>query len=152
RFVEEPNLLHYCVHLVTDAIQLRRRLHVFKIAQQFPVLLQSDIASSYLAKSGAARLEEGVSMKRTLGRMLGSRSVISLTHVHDNIHNRVLNALNAGAIPIIEDSKVHREVFTHGENALFFRYDDDSLREALSLVCFAPGEAFRIAEAGFKMR
>lgn len=150
--MDEPGLLHVCVHLVEEAVQLWRRLRVFAIARDFPVLLQSDIASRYLEVSGPARLEEGISLKQTLGRMLRARAVISLTHVNDQLHNRTLNALNAGAITIIEDNKIHREIFSHGENALLFRYNDSSLWEALSLVCSDPERAFRIAEAGFAMR
>jgi hypothetical protein len=79
-------------------------------------------------------------------------SVISLTHVNDHVHNRTLNGLNAGSVNIIEDSRIHREIFKHGENALLFRYDDDSLKEALALVCSSPEKAFRIAEAGMALR
>jgi len=72
--------------------------------------------------------------------------------VNDELHDRVLNGLNAGVVNIIEDNKIHREIFRHGENALFFRYDDDSLREALDLVFSVPSRAFQIAEAGFALR
>jgi hypothetical protein len=149
---EEPGLLHRCVQIIEESVQFRRRIKVFEVAQEFPVLLQSDIASKYLREGAPAALEEGVSIKKTFERMRRSRSVISLTHLNDQLHNRVSNALNAGAVNIIEDNKAHRRIFKHGENALLFRYDDDSLREALDLVCFAPEKAFRIAEAGLALR
>jgi hypothetical protein len=150
--VEESGRLHHCIQIIAETVQIRRRLLVFEVAQEFPVLLQSDIASSYLRGDGRAVLEEGVSMWETLRRMPRSRSVLSLTPVNDQLHDRTLNGLNAGALNIIEDNKLHREIFAHGENALLFRYDDDSLREALALVCSDPKTAYRIAEAGFALR
>jgi len=151
RVLEESGMLHRCIQIIEDVVQVRRRLMVFKVARKFPALLQSDVASSYL-DSGLATLEEGVSITETLGRMRHAKSVISLAHVNDELHDRVLNGLNAGAVNIIEDNKIHREIFSHGENALFFRYDDDSLREALDLVFSVPSRAFQIAEAGFALR
>jgi hypothetical protein len=151
RVLEETCMLHRCIQIIEDAVQVRRRLKVFKVARNFPALLQSDVASSYL-DSGLATLEEGVSITETLGRMRRAKSVISLAHVNDELHDRVLNGLNAGAVNIIEDNRIHREIFCHGENALFFRYDDDSLREALDLVFSMPSRAFQIAEAGFALR
>jgi hypothetical protein len=150
--LEESGQLHTCIQIIEDSVQLRRRLRVFKVAQEFPVLLQSDVASSYLEPTGPATLEEGVSIGETLARMRRARSIISLTHVNDQLHNRTLNGLNAGAVNIMEDNRVHREIFRHGENALLFRYDDDSLREALALVCSAPEKAFEIAAAGMALR
>jgi hypothetical protein len=55
-------------------------------------------------------------------------------------------------VNIIEDSFANRRAFEHGRNALFFRYDDDSLRECLSSVCNDPERTFHIAAAGFAMR
>jgi hypothetical protein len=147
----ESGMLHRCIQIIEDVVQVRRRLKVFKIARKFPTLLQSDVASSYL-DSGLAALEEGVGIKETLSRMRRAKSIISLAHVNDELHDRVLNGLNAGAVNIIEDNKIHREIFRHGKNALFFRYDDDSLREALDLVFSVPSRAFQIAEAGFSLR
>ena len=60
-------------------MQPRRRLRVFKVAHEFPVLLQPDVASSYLRNDGRAVLEQGVSMWEMLRRMQRSRSVVSLT-------------------------------------------------------------------------
>jgi hypothetical protein len=151
RILEESGMLHRCIQIIEDAVQVRRRLKVFQVARKFPALLQSDVASRYL-DSGLATLEEGVSITETLGRMRRAKSVISLAHVNDELHDRVLNGLNAGVVNIIEDNKIHREIFRHGENALFFRYDDDSLREALDLVFSVPSRAFQIAEAGFALR
>lgn len=91
-------------------------------------------------------------MKETLGRMLRARAVVSLTHINDEIHNRTLNALNAGAVNIVEDNVVHRRFFKHGENALLFRYGDDSLRECLDVVCSHPDRAYEIAEAALSLR
>jgi hypothetical protein len=150
--MEEPGLLHTCIQIIEESVQIRRRLRVFETAREFPVLLQSDIASNYLGRTGPARLDEGVPMGETIARMRRSRSVVSLSHVNDQLHNRTLNGLNAGAVTIIEDNKVHREIFKHGKNALLFRYDDDSLREALALVCSFPEKAFEIAEAGLALR
>lgn len=150
--IEDSGLFHHCVQIILDTVQIRRRLKIFAVAQDFPVLLQSDIATNYLKRSGPARLDEGVSMGETIRRMPRAKSVISVTHVNDHVHNRTLNGLNAGAVNIIEDSKIHREIFKHGENALLFRYDDDSLKEALALVCSSPEKAVQIAEAGMALR
>ena len=68
------------------------------------------------------------------------------------IHDRTLNGLNAGCINIVEDSLAHRRAFQNSKNALFFRYDDGSLRECLELVCSRPEEAYQIAEAGLGLR
>lgn len=145
-------LFHHCIQIIEETVQHRRRRRIFEVAQDFPVLLQSDIVSQYLRPAGKAALEEGVSTAETLRRMRRSRSVISVTHVNDQVHPRIPNALNAGAVNIVEDNLVHNKIFQNGKNALLFRYDDDSLRDALSLVCFEPGEAYRIADAGFAMR
>ena len=153
-----PNLLdtagemHQCIQIIEEIVQIRRRLGVFKIASEFPVLLQSDIASEYLDNFSAAAYESGVSMTETLVRMRCARAVVSLTHINDEIHNRTLNGLNAGAVNIIEDTPAHREFFTHGDNALLFRYGDDSLRECLELVCSDPSRAYDIALAGAALK
>ena len=68
--------------------------------------------------------------------------------MNDMVHDRILNGLNAGCVNIIEDSFANRRVFEHGRNALFFSYDDDSLRECLSLVFNDLERAFSIAAAG----
>src|SRR6266540_662819 len=84
--------------------------------------------------------------------MRRSRAVLSLVHTNDEIHARILNALNAGAVNIIEDNVAHRPFFRHGENALLFRYDDNGLRECLDLVCSNPDRAFEIAQEGVALR
>jgi hypothetical protein len=40
----------------------------------------------------------------------------------------------------------------NSKDALLFRYEDDSLRECLELLCSKPEEAYRIAEAGLGLR
>jgi hypothetical protein len=68
------------------------------------------------------------------------------------IHDRTMNAINAGCVAILEDSRASRAVFKHGRNALLFRYDDDSIAECLDIVCNQPERAYRIAQAGMKLR
>jgi len=145
-------MLHRCVGLIEDAVQIKRRLKVFEVARNYPVLMQSDIASRYFSVTGLARLEENVPMAETNSRMQRSRSVVSVVHANDEVHDRTLNGINAGSVNIIEDNRINRQLFRHGENALIFRYDDDSLKDALDLVCFDPSGAFEIAEAGFALR
>lgn len=149
--LKSPDLLHRCIQIIEETVQIRRRLAVFSVARNYPVLIQSDAALT-IADSTSARLERDVSMRDTLIRMKRARAVVSLTHVNDEIHNRVVNALNAGAVAIIEDNVVHRRFFEHGKNALLFRYDDDSLHECFDLVCSNPDGAYEIAEAGFALR
>jgi len=43
-----------------------------------------------------------------LRRFKRARAVVSLTHCNDELHNRTLNGLNAGAVNIIEDNAIHR--------------------------------------------
>lgn len=152
KLLDTPSLLHYAVQIIEEIVQVRRRLRVFRTACEFPVLIQSDIASNYLQELGRATLTENVSMTETFRRMRRARAVLSLTHINDEIHNRTLNGLNAGTVNIIEDTPGHRRFFTHGENALLFRYGDDSLRECLDLVCSSPEKAYDIAEAGVALR
>ena len=150
--LDNARTFHHCIQLIDDIVQMRRRLEVFNIARKFPVLIQSDIAQRYLPDPCQASVEQGVSRKETLARMQQSRAVVSMIHTNDEIHSRVLNALNAGAVNIIEDNVVHRRFFSHGENALFFRYGDNSLNECLDLVCSHPARAFAIAQAGMALR
>jgi hypothetical protein len=77
---------------------------------------------------------------------------VSISNMHDMVHDRILNGLNAGCLDIVEDSLANRRAFTRGKNALFFRYDDDSLSESLSVACGDLHRAFEIAAAGFAMR
>ena len=91
-------------------------------------------------------------MRETLHRVRRSRAILSVSHINDEIHDRTLNGLNAGAVIIIEDNAIHRRFFKHGENALMFRYGDDSLRECLDLVCSEPLKAYEIARRGMALR
>ena len=145
-------MLHKCVMLIEDAVQIKRRLRVFEVARNYPVLMQSDIASHHFSVTGPATLEENVSMAETNSRMQRSRAVVSVVHSNDEVHDRTLNGINAGSVNIIEDNRINRQLFRHGENALLFRYDDDSLKEALDLACFDPSSAFEIAQGGFALR
>jgi hypothetical protein len=150
--VQASDTFLQCIRIIEDVVQIRRRLAVFAVACRFPVLIQSDLAADHLQNLGPSTIESVVSMRETLSRMRRARAVVSLTHVNDEIHNRALNALNAGAVNIIEDNVVHRRVFTHGKDALLFRYGDDSLRECFDLVCSQPDRAYEIAAAGMALR
>jgi hypothetical protein len=140
------------LQMVEEIVQIRRRTMIFKVARDFPVLVQSDVASRWWGEGATARLEENVDMRTTFQRMRGARAILSVSHVNDEIHDRTLNGLNAGCVNIVEDNVVHRRVFRHGENALLFRYGDDSLQECLDLVCNNPSRAYEIALAGFALR
>ena len=91
-------------------------------------------------------------MAATAERMKSCRAVLSANYANDLFHDRTQNGLNAGCVAIVEDTPVHRRLFTHGRDALLFRYDDDSLAECLDLVCNRPERAYEIAQAGFALR
>ena len=91
-------------------------------------------------------------MRRTLSQIPQARAIVSVSHLNDMIYDRTLNGLNAGCVNIVEDSVAHRAWFEAGTNALFFRYDDDSLRECLERVCYAPNGVYDIAESGLQLR
>ena len=148
--LEAPNMLHHCIQIIEEIVQTRRRFTVFAVAREFPVSIQSDVR--FLPHLGTAELSSNVGMKDTFIRMRRSRAVVSLSHINDEVHNRTLNGLNAGAVNIIEANVAHRSLFTHRQNALLFRYDDDSLRECLDLVCGDPDAAYEIALAGMELR
>ena len=143
---------NFCLQIIEEVVQIRRRQWIFKIARHFPVLIQSDETAAPFAAGGRAVFETNVDMKTTFSRMKDARAVLNVSHVNDEIHNRTLNGLNAGCANIIEDNTVHRRLFKHCENALFFRYDDDSLRQCLDLVCTDPSRAYEVGEGGFRMR
>jgi hypothetical protein len=143
---------NFCVQIIEEVVQIRRREQVLSVARDFPVLIQSDETAIPIAAGGRATLETNVDMTTTFSRMQSARAVLSVNHVNDEIHNRTLNGLNAGCANIIEDNMIHRWLFEQGTNALFFRYDDDSLRRCLELVCTEPARAYEIASAGFEMR
>jgi hypothetical protein len=143
---------HYCLQIVEEVVQIRRRKWIFGIARDFPVLIQSDEIATPFAAGGRATFEINVDMKTTFSRMKSARAVLNVAGVNDGLHNRTLNGLNAGCANIIEANAIHRRIFTHGKDALLFRYEDDSLRHCLEFVCTNPAGAYRIGNAGFKMR
>jgi hypothetical protein len=143
---------HRYVQMVEEKVQTFRRLHIFQVARNYPVLIQSDSTARSYAAGGIASFSEDIGMKLTLSRMPQARAVLSASHLNDMIHDRTLNGLNAGCVNIVEDSLAHRAYFKQGVNALFFRYDDDSLRECLDLVCYRPRAVYPIAENGFALR
>ena len=141
-----------CIQILEEKVQVFRRLHLFKIARDYPVLIQSDESTRQFAEGGKAEFAQDVGMQLTLSRMPAARAVVSVSHLNDMIHDRTLNGLNAGCVNIVEDSLAHRRALQNNENALFFRYDDDSLRECLELVCSKPEDAYGIADAGLGLR
>jgi hypothetical protein len=143
---------HACVQMIEEIVQISRRQRIFEVAREFPILIQSDEASRPFQAGATARFEENVDMALTWSRLKDSRSQICVSNMHDMVHDRVLNGLNAGCVNIIEDSIANRRAFEPGRNALFFRYDDDSLRGCLELVCNQAEQAYEIAAAGFAMR
>jgi hypothetical protein len=143
---------HRYVQIVEERVQVFRRLYVFKIAKNYPILFQSDDSAWPYADGGVAYFSENIGMKETLSRMPRARAIVSVSHLNDMIHDRTLNGLNAGSVNIVEDSIAHRAYFQAGANALFFRYDDDSLCECLDLVCRKPRGVYPIAENGFALR
>ncbi len=143
---------HACMQMAEEVVQINRRQKIFEIAREFPILIQSDEASRCFRAGAAARFEENVDMALTWSRLKQARAQVSISNMNDMVHDRILNGLNAGCVNIVEDSFANRRVFEHGRNALFFSYDDDSLRECLSLVSNDLERAFGIAAAGFAMR
>ena len=139
-------------HIVEQSVQTIRRLTIFTAARKFPVLVQSDDSATPYFSGATAVLETNVSMEFTLARMSSCRAVFSVSPMSDMIHDRTANALNAGCVAILEDNLAARSVFTHGKNALLFRYDDDSIEECLDVVCNDPERAFAIARAGIALR
>jgi hypothetical protein len=146
---------HACAQMVEDVTQIARRLHVFETAARFPVRIQTDEPPPWLTAGAAATFDNApgsTNMMATLALMKSCRAVVSTGLTNDMFHDRIANALNAGCVAIIEDNAIHRRLFEHLENALFFRYDDDSLARCLDLVCNHPDQAYEIAQSGFAMR
>jgi hypothetical protein len=138
-------------HVVEQSVQAIRRLKIFLVAQKYPVLIQSDSsATPYI--NGSALLETNVGMQFTIARVPMCRAVLSVSPINEMIHDRTMNAVNAGCVAILEDSLASRTIFKHGKNALLFRYDDESIEECLDIVCNQPEQAYRIARAGMKLR
>src|SRR5262245_21643836 len=142
------SLFNDAFQIVEDVVQIRRRQRIFEIARAFPVVIQSDASAAPFVSGGKARFETGVSMQTTLARLKSARAVLSASRVNDEIHNRILNGLNAGSVNIVEGNVVNRSALTDGQNALFFNYRDDTLRKQLDLVCSDPRRAYELAQAG----
>jgi hypothetical protein len=138
--------------LLNDLVQGFRRAQIFQVASRFGVLIQSDETARAIVGSGFATFRSGVSMRETLASMPQCRAVLSISPVNDSIHDRTCNALNAGCLPILEDNRAHRALFSHGENALLFRYHDDSLAECLAITCASPKRAYVLAQRAAVMR
>jgi hypothetical protein len=137
---------------IEQSVQTFRRLKIFATAQKYPVLIQSDRSAAAFIQNSTALLATNVSMQLTLARMPLCRAVLSVCPATGIIHDRTMNALNAGCVAIAEDSPASRELLQHKQNALLFRYDDDSLDECLNIVCRQPEQAYEIAQAGMQLR
>lgn len=138
--------------VVEQSVQTIRRLKIFLVAQKYPILIQSDSSATPYFSGSTAMLETNVGMQFTLARIPLCRSVLSVSPINDMIHDRTMNALNAGCVAILEDNLASKSIFQHDTNALLFRYDDDSIEECLDIVCNQPDRAYRIAQAGMKLR
>jgi hypothetical protein len=143
---------NFCVQIIEETVQIRRRQWIFTVARRYSVLIQSDETARPMVKGGGAAFAADVDMKTTFERMRQARAVLNVSHVNDEIHNRTINGLNAGCASIIEDSTVHRRLFKDRTNALFFRYGDDSLQRCLDIVCTDPWRTYKVAKKGFAMR
>ena len=150
--VVPPATFNAICQVVEQSVQTARRLKIFSIATRYRVLVQSDESATPYFVSSAAMLETSVGMQYTLARMPICRSVLSVSPAGQIVHDRTMNALNAGCVAILEDSSASRAIFEHGTNALLFRYSDDSIEECLNIVCREPDRAFAIAQAGMKLR
>jgi hypothetical protein len=138
--------------VVEQSVQAIRRLRIFSVAQNYPVLVQSDSSATPYINGSAAVLETNVGMQFTIARVPMCRAVLSVSPINEMIHDRTMNAINAGCVAILEDSLASKNIFIHGKNALLFRYDDDSIEECLDIVCNQPERSYRIARAGMKLR
>ena len=141
-----------CFFLVDEAVQGFRRTKILDVARHYPVLVQSDPSAVAYFANGQATCLTNVSMQSTLARMPLCRAVLSVSPLNDMIHDRAMNALNAGCVAIVEDNPAHRAILEHQKSALFFRYDDDSLRDCFEIVCNEPERAYAIAREGMKVR
>jgi hypothetical protein len=111
---------NFCFQIVEEAVQIWRRLEVFEVASNFPVLSQTDyIPQSFVSRGVATLRNDPVmnSMRATISRMKSCRSVLSVNFVNDTLHERMHNGLNAGCVVIVEDSPTHRQSFAHRKNA-----------------------------------
>jgi hypothetical protein len=147
-----PQTFNAICQVVEQSVQTIRRLKIFSVAQKYPVLIQSDSSATAYVNGSGALLETNVGMQFTLARIPTCRSVLSVSPINDMIHDRTMNAINAGCVAILEDNLASKTIFKHDKNALLFRYDDDSIEECLDIVCHQPERAYRIAQAGIKLR
>jgi hypothetical protein len=143
---------HTLCQIVEQAVQTFRRLKIFAAASKYPVLIQSDDSAVRFLQGSAASLVTNVSMQLTLARMPLCRAILSASPMNDMIHDRTMNALNAGCVAIAEDNLASKGLLQHKINALLFRYNDDSLDECLDIACKQPERAYEIAQAGMQLR
>jgi hypothetical protein len=143
---------NFCVQIIEEIVQIKRRQWIFTVARRYPVSIQSDGTARQIAAGDRATFAADVDMKTTFDRMTRARAVLSISHVNDEIHNRTVNGLNAGCANIVEDNAIHRRLFADRRDALFFRYDDGSLQACLDLICGDPLRAYKIAKRGFRLR
>ena len=147
--------MHVCAGIVADMTQIWRRNRIFEVAARFPVLIQTNLAPPELLPNSAAIFRtdrEWTNIDATIARSGSCRAILSVSMENDALHDRTGNALNGGCVAIVEDNVAHRRLFRPGENALFFRYDDDSLERSLELVCNTPRRAHDIAQGGVRLR
>ena len=152
RIALEDASFNLCFRLLNDSVQYFRRALIIKVARRFGVIVQSDGTARALIDGGSASFRQDVGTPETLDSMWLCRSVLSVSPVNDSIHDRTCNALNAGCLPILEDNRAHRGLFAHGENALLFRYDDDSLAECLAVACGGRDRIYPMAARAKAMR
>lgn len=156
RGIELPNkTMHVCASMVEDMTHVWRRRRIFEVAARFPVLIQTDLPPPEFVASAVATFRttpEWTDPAATLARMKSCRSVASVSLTNDMVHDRTANAINAGCVAIVEANVAYRRWFRHGETALLFRYDDDSLERCLDLVCHRPGQAYEIARRSTPLR
>ena len=145
-------LRHTCMQVIEEIVQIRRRQKIIQVAREFPLLIQSDPASRPLQSGAKATFKENQDVAVTWARLKLARAHVSISNMHDMVHDRILNGLNAGCVNIVEDNYANRQVFEHGRDALFFGYNDDSLRECLEIVCSDVERSYEIAAAGFARR
>jgi len=141
-----------CFRLLNDTVQHFRRARIIRTASRFGVLIQSDASARSLIGAGPSSFRQDVGTPQTHASMRLCRAVLSVSPVNDSIHDRTCNALNAGCLPILEDNRAHRGLFSHGENALLFRYDDDSIEACLALACEGPARLYDMAARAKAMR
>lgn len=147
-----PQTFNLLCRLVEHSVQTFRRLKIFATARKYPVLIQSDDSAAPFVNGGVAILATDVGMRLTLARFPMCRTVLSVSPNSDMIHDRTMNALNAGCVAIAEDNLAAHGLLKHKVNALLFRYNDDSLDECLDIACHQPERAYEIAQAGMQLR